>query len=299
MWFKNALLYRLAGTLPWSAPALAQQLAAHAFVPAGTHDAQSQGWVAPVAGGELVHAVAGQWLLALQTDSKLLPKAVIRAAAARRAAELAEQQGFMPGRRQMKEITEEVTDLLLPKAFTTTAVTRVWIDPAHGWLAVDATSPSRADDVFKLLLKSVDTLPFASLRCAQSAGSAMTHWLQTGDAPAGFTIDQDAELRAGGEGRATVRYVSHTLDADDVGRHIGAGKQCTRLALTWADRVSFVLTDTLALKRIAPLDVLKESAAGMPGSEQERHDSDFALMTGELDRLLADLVAALGGIDRG
>jgi len=34
-----------------------------------------------------------------------------------------------------------------------------------------------------------------------------------------------------------------------VRRHIAAGKQCTRLALTWADRVSFVLTESLAVDR--------------------------------------------------
>ncbi len=37
-----------------------------------------------------------------------------------------------------------------------------------------------------------------------------------------------------------------------VRRHIQSGKQCTRLAMTWADRVSFVLTESLDVKRIAP-----------------------------------------------
>jgi recombination associated protein RdgC len=122
----------------------------------------------------------------------------------------------------------------------------------------------------------------------------MTDWLSSDEVPGGFTVDQDTELRATGEGRAIVRYVRHTPEAADVQRHIGAGKQCTRLAMTWADKVSFVLTETLAIKKITPLDVLKETDSTTKNDE-ERFDTDMALMTGELARMLADLVEALGG----
>ena len=78
-------------------------------------------------------------------------------------------------------------------------------------------------------------------------------------------------------------------------RHIQSGKQCTRLALTWADRVSFVLTEALDIKRIAPLDVLKENADALATNDDEKFDSDMMLMTGELAKLIDDLVQALGG----
>ena len=110
-----------------------------------------------------------------------------------------------------------------------------------------------------------------------------------------FPVDQDTELRATGEGKATVRYVRHTLEADDVRRHIASGKQCTRLAMTWADKISFVLTESLTIKRVTPLDVIKENADSTAQNDEERFDSDIMLMTGELSRMLADLVAALGG----
>lgn len=123
----------------------------------------------------------------------------------------------------------------------------------------------------------------------------MTEWLATDTAPASFTIDQDAELRATGEGRATVRYVQHTLEPADVSRHIAAGKRCTQLAMTWNDRISFVLTDGLTLKRVAALDVIKETSAGTEQTADEAFDGDFLLMAGELARLLSDLLDALGG----
>jgi recombination associated protein RdgC len=298
MWFKNLQLYRL--TAPWTMTSdqLEASLAPQAFAACGSLDMQTQGWVSPRDNGMLVHTVNRQLLLQLGTEKKLLPSTVINQVTKARAVELEEQQGFKPGRKQMKELKEQVTDELLPRAFSIRRSTFVWIDPVNGWLVVDAASPAKADEVFKLLLKSLEVLPFASLRTERSPQSAMTDWLAADEAPAGFTVDQDTELRSTNEGKATVRYVRHTLEAEDVRRHIAAGKQCTRLALTWADRVSFVLTESLAVKRVAPLDVLKENADSGVQNEDERFDTDFALMTGELAKLIGDLVEALGGEER-
>jgi recombination associated protein RdgC len=205
-----------------------------------------------------------------------------------------EAQGFGVGKKAMKELKERVADELLPRAFGIESSTQIWIDPINGWLVIDAASPSKADEVVKLLLKAVDKLPLESLRVQRSPVAVMTEWLQADDAPSGFTVDQDATMRATGEGHATVKYVNHTLEADDVRRHIAAGKQCTHMAMTWDSKISFVLTETLAIKGIKPLDVSKENESS-PKNGDERFDSDMALMTGELARMLADLVEALGG----
>ncbi|HEX7646978.1 MAG TPA: recombination-associated protein RdgC, partial [Noviherbaspirillum sp.] len=70
------------------------------------------------------------------------------------------------------------------------------------------------------------------------------------------------------------------------------------LAMTWADRVSFVLTESLAIKRVAPLDVLKEKEDAVAQNEDERFDTDFALMTGELAKMIGDIVESLGGMEQ-
>jgi recombination associated protein RdgC len=295
MWFKNLQIYRL--PVPWAITAeqLEQGLAPHAFQPCSSLDMQSQGWVPPRENGSLVYTVNRQMLLLLGTEKKLLPASVINQVSKEKAAEIEEQQGFKPGRKQMRDIKEQVTDELLPRAFSVRRNTWTWIDPVNGWLVIDAASAAKADEVLKLLIKSVDKLPMDGLRVVQSPVAAMTAWLAADEAPSGFTVDQDTELRANGEGKATVRYVRHTLEADDVRRHIESGKQCTRLAMTWADRISFVLTESLTIKRVAPLDVIKENADSTAQNDDERFDSDIMLMTGELSRMLADLAEALGG----
>jgi len=298
MWFKNLRIYRLAS--PWTlmGEQFEECLARHAFRSGNTLEMQSLGWIAPREGGGLAHTVNRQVLLSLRAEKKLLPATVINQVSKARAQEIEEKQGYKPGRKQMKEIKERVTEELMPRAFSIYRDTRVWIDTVNHWLVIDAAASAKADEVIGLLAKTVDPLPLENLYVAQSPASAMTGWLAADEPPTNFTVDQDTELRASGESRAAIRYVKHTIDAEDVRRHIQSGKQCTRLAMTWADRVSFVLTESLDIKRVAPLDVLKEGTDTVMQNDDEKFDSDMTLMTGELAKLMADLVDALGGEKR-
>tara|TARA_R110000850_G_scaffold276757_2_gene420009 strand:+ start:45967 stop:46866 length:900 start_codon:yes stop_codon:yes gene_type:complete len=295
MWFKNIKIFRLSIHFSLSAEAIESLLEKARFTPGSSLDMVSMGWVSPTDEGGLVHALAGQYLISLRVDKKLLPSSVVNQVARARAADIEEQQGYKPGRKQMKEIKERVTEELLPKAFSVHRDTRVWIDTRNHWLAIDAAAGAKADEVIGMLAKALDPFPATPLYTEISPASAMTQWLLENDGPGAFTIDQDTELRSTSENRATVRYVRHSIETDEVRKHVQNGKQCTRLAMTWADRVSFVLTDALDIKRISPLDVLKESQEALSTADADAFDTDFALMTGELGKMLNDLVDALGG----
>ena len=115
------------------------------------------------------------------------------------------------------------------------------------------------------------------------------------EAPSGFSIDRECELKQPDSEKATVRYARHTLDIDEVAEHIKAGKLPTQLAMTWASRVSFVLTESLALKKIKLLDVVMESVSHKAEGGEKDFDSDVAIATGELGQLIPQLIDALGG----
>lgn len=294
MWFKNLRIYRLASTWAYTADDLQACLERLQFRPGSANDMSSIGWTPPRPDSGLVHAIDGQYLIALRVEKKLLPASVVGAATRERCAQMEEQQSYKPGRKQTREIKEQVTDELLPKAFSVARDTRVWIDTRNLWLVIDTATASKSDEVMGALAKVLDPFPLVPLYTVTSPAAAMTNWLISDDPPANFTIDQDTELRSTNESRATVRYLRQSVDLDAASKHVQAGKQCTRLAMTWADRVSFVLTDNLDLKRVAPLDVLQEGRAPT-ADDAEQFDSDFTLMAGELGRLLEDLVDALGG----
>lgn len=300
MWFKHATLYRL--PTPWSITleTLEEQLKRIPFERCSGSEQQRSGWVPPTGKeGPLVYSLNRQWLIALCTEQRLLPSSVINDEVKERAEALEEQQGYAPGRKQMRELRDRVAEELLPRAFTKRRCTYVWIDPMNGWLAVDAGSLSKAEEVVEVLRKCLDDFPLKLVHTQLSPCSAMADWLAGGEAPAEFTIDRDCELKAPGEEKATVRYVRHPLDGDGVDEeikaHLTRGKIPTRLALTWNERISFVLTDRFEVKRLAFLDLLKEEAEKSAEHADEQFDADFALMTGELSRFLPALLNALGG----
>jgi recombination associated protein RdgC len=293
MWFKNLQLYRLPAGWKMTSTLFEERLNVRPLQPCNNHELESRGWVSPCSDGVLLRAVGQQRLIALGVESRLLPASVVRQEAEDRAAMLAERQGYKLGRGRMRELREQITLELLPRAFTRRYSTWVWIDPVNGWLGIDTPSTARAEEVIEYLHKALDNFPLTSLRTARSPGSAMAGWL-AGGAPAGFTVDQDCELRSVSEEKATIRYTHHSLDGSEIKNHLTTGKVPTRLALTFNDRVSFVLTDKLELKRLDFLDVVREGLAN-EGDDEAIFDAEFALMTGELVRLLPALLEALGG----
>ncbi len=296
MWFRNLLLRRVQ---EWRKPSLAkaeESLAQHVLQACGKLDLSSRGWVPPGADdGPLVLASAGRWLLALGSEQKILPAAVINQQLKERARELAQKQGYVPGRKQLREMREQLVDELAPRALSKRSRTCLMIDAAAGWLLIDAASNTRADEVIELLGKTFPGLVLAPVQTARSPMSAMTSWLAAGEAPDGFAIDREAELRGPVAEKPTIRYLRFLLEGKELEGHLQAGMMVTRLALTWRDHVSFVLDDTLGLKRLAFTDLLKEESSRQAQASGEQDEADFALMAGELLGLVPDLLAALGG----
>ena len=294
--FKNVIVYRIDNA--WSA-ALAQAEeslgAAARFAPCGATQEKSAGWVPPrgEAHGPLVESVGGQWLLEYMIESKTLPASVVRRQVDERAAQIEAATGRKPGKRERKELQEEVRLALLPMAFTRHVRVGVWIDPGARRLVINTGNATRADEVVTSLVKALDGFGVGLLNTQLEPAAAMSGWLDSQQPPAGFSIDRECELKASDESKAAVRYAKHPLDIEEVRQHIAAGKRPTRLAMTWEDRVSFELTDALQLRKIAFLEGVFEGAG--PQSKEEGFDADAAIATGELGQLMPALVEALGG----
>lgn len=300
--FKNALVYRIE---QWDAPALAEiesRLAGGPFVECGATQPESSGWVAPRGDRHAAFAesVAGQLVLQLCTETKAVPGGVVKSQLQARLDQIEQETGRRPRGKLARELKEAVVHSLLPRAFPKRTDTRVWVDAKAGVVWIGTTSGKRADGVVTRLVEHLGGgLRLAPLQTELSPATAMAQWLAERQAPPGFSIDRDCELKQPDSEKATVRYARHTLDIDEVGEHIRQGKQPTQLALTWHGRVSFVLTEALALKRIKLLDVALEGAGAAQGDGDDGgFDADVALTTGELRQMLPELIEALGGWQR-
>jgi recombination associated protein RdgC len=290
--FKNLIVHRLGGAALPEPTRLQDALDRARFVPCAPTQPLALGWVEPrgEAHAPLLEVVGGHWLMALRFEQRLLPASVVRRRADEKAAAIEQATGRKPGKKQLKDLRDEATLELLPMAFTKQATVRVWIAPKAGLLMLDAASSARADATLTALVKAADGIAPMLLQTNTSPAVAMADWLGSGEPPAGFSVDRECELKATDENRSVVRYARHALDIDEVRAHISGGKMPTRLALTWRGRVSFVLTDTLALRKIGYVDGVFDNSASDGG-----FDADAAIATGELGRLIPDLIDALDG----
>jgi recombination associated protein RdgC len=193
----------------------------------------------------------------------------------------------------MRDLKLRVTEELRSKALTRRRVTRAWIDPVNGWLAVDAAGTAKAEELIQMLRDTLGSLAVTMIETARSPQMSMAVWLKLGEAPARFAIEQDLELKAAIPGRAVIRYSHHPLDGREIQAHLSSGLYPTRLGLSWNGRIAFVLNDKLQIKRLEFLQMSRDAAEGEDRDEVEQFDIDFTVMAGELARLLDDVVAAL------
>lgn len=292
--FKNVIMYRIAPGWRISAEELEACLQPHHFVECGATQEKSLGWVEPRGErhGPLLEVVAGQWILKLMSETRSLPASVVNRKAQERVAQIEASTGRKPGKKETRDLKDDIRQELMPMAFTKQASTWVWIDRDAQWLLLDAGSQARADEVVTLLVQQLPGLALSLIDTQVSPSAAMADWLMSQQAPAGFSVDRECELKAADESRAVVRYARHRLDTDEVKQHIEGGKMPTRLALTWDDRVAFVLTEGMQLKKLALLDGVLD---GGSHDKADGFDADVAIVTGELQKLLPDLIEALGG----
>lgn len=293
--FKNLIVYRLGHAFTASAGQVGEALATNVFTPCGATQLASMGWASPrdIAHAPLAEDIGGAILAKLLIEQRLLPGPVVKRRVDEMAARVEQETGRKPGKKQTKELKGQAVLELLPMAFTRQSSVKVWIAPAQRLLMIDAPSQGKAEEVVTLLLKSLDGLNVHLLQTSEAPAACMAAWLMDGTPPAGFTIDRECELKSSDEMKSVVRYGRHPLDIEEVRQHITSGKAPTRLAMSWKDRVSFVLTDTLQIKKIAFLDLAFEGRESP--EKDEAFDADAALATGELGKLIPELIEGLGG----
>jgi len=298
MWFKNLQIYRFTRPFELNAETLEPLLKNLLFVPCGSQEMSKFGFVSPF-GREsdlLVHEAQGQLLLCAKREDKLLPGPVVKEALQERIDQQEADQGRALKKKEKEALKEEVLMQLLPRAFTRTSQTHLWINAQDNYLVVDAGSAKKADDVLSLLRKAIGSLPVVPLSLADPAEITMTEWLNAGAAPGSFVLEEEAELRSALEHGGIIRCKQQDLTSDEIKAHLLADKLVTKLALNWAETVSFVLGDDLGIKRLKFSEELREQNDDVVSEDKAaRLDADFSLMTGELGRFIPELITALGG----
>lgn len=297
MWFKNLILFRFTETFTYSETDLEELLQHQNFRPCGNLEPSSFGWTSPLGRHSelLVHSGNGFMMICARKEEKLLPASVINEFVADRVAEIEDQQGRPVRRKEREGIRDEVIFELLPKAFSRSVRTYAYIDPRQGSLVVDAASDKKAEELLTLLRDSLGTLSAVPPATNERPTAIMTSWLSHSNIPSDITLEDECELRATDQESSIVGCKKHDLSSPEIAAHLKAGKEVIKLAVSWNDRITFVLNQALEIKRLRFLDVVQDQAAEVTtDDERERFDVDFSIMTLELAEFFPRLFELFG-----
>jgi recombination-associated protein rdgC len=294
-WFKNVMIYRLTKSLDWTSQKLQTALEQEIFHPCGQSDMSKFGWTNPLRGSELLHfSVGKQILLLARKEEKILPSHVVKRELDERVNLLEEKENRKLKKTEKQALKDDVIAILLPRAFSKTQQTAIWIDSETNLIYVDAASSKRAEDTLALLRKSLGSLPVVPLAFANEPTTVMTDWIAQDNLPEYLTALEEAELKAPDD--AVIRCKNHPLDSEEILSHLQKGKLVTKLALDWDEHLSFVLNDDGSLKRLKFADQIREKNDDILKEDYaQRFDADFVLMTGELAKLTENLIDDFGG----
>ncbi|WP_444923024.1 recombination-associated protein RdgC [Microbulbifer sp. DLAB2-AF] len=300
MWFKNLRIYRLTKEFSLGAEKLNELLEAQAFVPCGSQDSVRYGWVSPLGrhGSQLVHATNGYLMVCAKKQEKVLPAAVINEKVEELAQAISEKEARQVGRKERQNLKDEVLLEMRPKAFAKSRLHFAYIAPQEGWVVVDASSASAAEELLENLREAISSLAVVPLSAKNLPQQTMTHWLTAPEAPAQFDFGHECELRDPKDSGSVIRCKNQDLCAEEIHNHLVAGLQVHKLGLVWRGGVDFLVDDQLSVKRVKFSDELLEKADNTDAeSAAQRFDADFAVMALEISALIKDLLNAFGGVN--
>jgi len=299
MWFKNLQMFRFKETFSLEAEQLNDCMVDYKAKPCGSTQQFTFGWVNPF-GKEndlYVHAANGYYLFAACKEEKVLPGAVVRQALEEKVAEIETQEDRKLSAKQKRNMRDEIEFTLLKQAFTRKQTTYGYIDLKKQLLCVDTSSRNKAEDVTVLLRKSLGRLAMVPCETNKKIATQLTKWVAEQTCPGNFDVENSCEMIDPEQEKSVIKCIGQDLTSVEITNHLKSGMKISKLALSWDEKLSFVLDDDLALKRIRFMDVLQEQRKDvLAESKEQQLDADFTIMVLEFSHLLEELFQQFGGL---
>jgi recombination associated protein RdgC len=291
--FKNLTMFRFPPSL--DVEGLDDALQECTLKPVGPLELSSRGFISPFGRDEtgLSHRIGNTIWLTVGGEDKILPSSAVNDLLAKKLAEIEKQEGRKVGGRARKRIKDDLIAELLPKALVKPSRTDVLVDLDLGLVVVDTSSRKTGENAVSEIRRALGSFPALPLNAEVAPRSVLTGWVAGDPLPDGVAVGDECELRDPVEGGATVRCQKQELQADEIGKHLEAGKQVTRLAVSFDDHVSCVIGEDLAVRKFKLLDgAVDELERTERDDLRAELDARFALFSGEVRRLFAKLEPA-------
>jgi recombination associated protein RdgC len=224
------------------------------------HAFSSQGWAAPIKDlpEQLAFHTNKLCFLSLVKESRVLPNSVVKKEVADRAADYEHENAKDASAALKRQFKEDVEFELLPKAFTIQKKTEFYIDLENKRVLIDTSSGSVASYAIAELVKSLGTLNLSPLKVCDGTHEIFADWIRhPSHIPSSIELGKQCKLISLKEGKSAYQCKDLEYHLEDVETLLDNGLQVSELELIWQDRMSFVLTHNLELKRVKYLETIE------------------------------------------
>jgi recombination associated protein RdgC len=291
VWFKQLQLFQLTGSYPRSIEELLENVELLIFQPCLPSMNVSIGWVSPLdeEDGPLLRSINGCIMFCLQIQEKILPSIVVRQELENKVKQMEASQDRKVRQKEKLSLKDEITMTLLPRAFSKFTKVYGYIDTKNNWLVIGSSSSNKIEQFISLFRKSV-TEEVKSIE-VEKLSPILTSWLKSQQYPSTLAVEKTCLLQDVEQQNRTIRCRHQNLFAPSIQELIKDGCEVKQLALSWQDRIEFILHEDFSLQSIKFQDEIKEQAKEMePETKQQYFDADFLIMGDTLSALLFDLL---------
>lgn len=291
MWFKQVQIFQLTSPIQLTANALADRLEPLAFVPCLPSMPSSAGWASPLQedSAPLVRGLNGCLMICLQVEEKILPASVVTQTLKEKIKQIELAEGRRIRQKEKLSYKDEVTQTLLPRAFSKYSRIHAYIDTRNQWLVLNSISPKKTEAFLSLFKKSLGD-GISSVEVIKPA-AIITSWLKDKDYPQAFSIEKYCVLQDPDQQNRVIRCQQQDLFDMSIQSLLNDGCEAIQIGLCWHDKLAFVMSDDFSFRSIRLAeDDIAEIQDEME-TRQQKFDADFIMMTEMYSGLINDLLA--------
>jgi len=241
--------------------------------------------------------VGNDIILCCELQKKLIPSQVLSDAIQKRAEELEKEQGYRPGKKQLKDVKEAILLKLHEQAFVTSKLINVWINTEQNLLCIESTSKGLVDDIMKRLVRDFQ-YHGKPIEVRISVTAFMRQVILNDYSLIGSGLEKGSNLILHDDAnKKQITYKNEDISTEEIKNHLFHGKVPKKIELEMHGKgVSFEIDENLIISKIDIADIRIERSDYE--NEEEYFDSLFAMYSCQYTEIITFLFGILGEVDQ-
>lgn len=237
--------------------------------------------------------VGNNIMLVCEKQEKLLPASVVNRDLAVRCENLEKLQGYKVGKKQKRDLKEQVIAELYAKAFVTSKLINVWINTENDLLCIETTSGTIADDVYILICKHLGHNG-RPLLFAKPIDWLMRQLILSDDSSVdNFSLGRSCVLQDPDSDSRRITYKNESLDTGIVSDYVLRGKRPVKLEIVLGvDECSFTIDKNSVISKIMMPDIVEDRSEF--DTDDDYFDNELTIRSGQCLRIINELIQTLG-----